>query len=218
MRRGSARLCPASLLARRYPLSRRTKSDVIRPLYNWVMRQAAGRHAPKALAAVSFAESSFFPIPPDVMLAPMILARPDKAYAYAAICTAASVLGGCLGYAIGYFLEPVGVWMLGLLGHAEGVDQFKSWYAEWGLWVILVKGLTPFPYKVVTIASGLAQFSFPMFLAASVVTRGGRFFLAAFVLKRFGPKILEVVERRLYTVTLVVLALIVAGFVAMRLL
>ena len=194
------------------------KSDVIRPLYNWVMKQAGGRHAPKALAVVSFAESSFFPIPPDVMLAPMILARPEKAYTYATICTVASVLGGCLGYAIGYYLEPVGVWLLTLLGHPEGPEEFRRFFAEWGLWVILIKGLTQFPYKVVTIASGLAQFSFPVFVAASVVTRGGRFFLAAWVLKRYGPKILEVIERRLLLVTAVVLALIVGAVLLMRLL
>ncbi|MBC6980393.1 YqaA family protein [Caulobacter sp. 17J80-11] len=191
---------------------------MIRPLYNWVMAQAKSRHAPKALAAVSFAESSFFPIPPDVMLAPMILARPEKAYRYALICTIASVLGGCLGYAIGYFLEPVGIWLLSLLGHAEGVDQFRHWYAQWGLLVILVKGLTPFPYKVVTIASGLAAFNFPVFVAASVVTRGARFFLAAFILKRFGPQILEVVERRLALVAVIVIALVVVGVLLVRLL
>ncbi|NEX92036.1 YqaA family protein [Caulobacter sp. 17J65-9] len=191
---------------------------MIRPLYNWVMKLAAGRHAPKALAAVSFAESSFFPIPPDVMLAPMILARPEKAYRYATICTIASVLGGCLGYAIGYFLEPVGLWVLSLIGHADGLDKFKELYGQYGLWVILVKGLTPFPYKLVTIASGLAQFNFAVFVAASVVTRGARFFLAAWVLKRFGPQILEVVERRLYTVAAVVLALIVGGVLLVRLL
>nr|WP_205598074.1 YqaA family protein [Caulobacter sp. 17J65-9] len=182
------------------------------------MKLAAGRHAPKALAAVSFAESSFFPIPPDVMLAPMILARPEKAYRYATICTIASVLGGCLGYAIGYFLEPVGLWVLSLIGHADGLDKFKELYGQYGLWVILVKGLTPFPYKLVTIASGLAQFNFAVFVAASVVTRGARFFLAAWVLKRFGPQILEVVERRLYTVAAVVLALIVGGVLLVRLL
>nr|WP_222934266.1 YqaA family protein [Caulobacter sp. 17J80-11] len=182
------------------------------------MAQAKSRHAPKALAAVSFAESSFFPIPPDVMLAPMILARPEKAYRYALICTIASVLGGCLGYAIGYFLEPVGIWLLSLLGHAEGVDQFRHWYAQWGLLVILVKGLTPFPYKVVTIASGLAAFNFPVFVAASVVTRGARFFLAAFILKRFGPQILEVVERRLALVAVIVIALVVVGVLLVRLL
>jgi membrane protein YqaA with SNARE-associated domain len=189
---------------------------VIRPLYNWVMKQAASKHAPWALAAVSFAESSFFPVPPDVMLAPMAAARPEKAYRYALICTIASVLGGMLGYAIGYFAAPLGQKLLALTGHSEGLESFRHWYANWGVWVILIKGLTPIPYKLVTIASGLAKFSFPVFVAASVVTRGGRFFIAAGLLKRFGPSIMPVIEKRLYTATAVFLALLVGGFVLMK--
>ena len=165
---------------------------MLRKLYDRVMTLAGSRHAPMALAAVSFAESSFFPIPPDVMLAPMVLARPEKAYLYAGICSLASVLGGCLGYAIGYFMEPVGLAVLRLMGHADGQQAFQAWFAQWGLWVILIKGLTPIPYKLVTIASGLAHFSFVTFLWASVVTRGARFFLTATVLKYFGPQILEI--------------------------
>ncbi len=170
---------------------------MLRKLYDRVMTLAGSRHAPVALAAVSFAESSFFPIPPDVMLAPMVLARPEKAYLYAGICSLASVLGGCLGYAIGYFLEPVGLAVLRFMGHADGQQAFQAWFAQWGLWVILIKGLTPIPYKLVTIASGLAHFSFVTFLWASVVTRSARFFLTATVLKYLGPQILEQVERRL---------------------
>lgn len=176
---------------------------MLRKLYDRVMTLAGSRHAPMALAAVSFAESSFFPIPPDVMLAPMVLARPEKAYLYAGICSLASVLGGCLGYSIGYFMEPVGLAVLSLMGHADGQQAFQAWFAQWGLWVILIKGLTPIPYKLVTIASGLAHFSFVTFLWASVVTRGARFFLTATVLKYFGPQILEQVERRLAVFTAV---------------
>lgn len=176
---------------------------MLRKLYDRVMTLAGSRHAPMALAAVSFAESSFFPIPPDVMLAPMVLARPEKAYLYAGICSLASVLGGCLGYAIGYFMEPVGLAVLRLMGHADGQQAFQAWFAQWGLWVILIKGLTPIPYKLVTIASGLAHFSFVTFLWASVVTRSARFFLTATVLKYFGPQILEQVERRLAVFTAV---------------
>jgi membrane protein YqaA with SNARE-associated domain len=170
---------------------------MLRKLYDWVMGLAGSRHAPTALAVVSFTESSFFPIPPDVMLAPMVLARPERAYLYASICTAASVVGGCLGYAIGYFLEPVGLAVLRLMGHPDGQQAFQAWFDQWGLWVILIKGLTPIPYKLVTIASGLAHFSFVTFIWASVLTRGARFFLTATILKYYGPKILEQVERRL---------------------
>ncbi|WEK41306.1 MAG: DedA family protein [Candidatus Brevundimonas colombiensis] len=170
---------------------------MLRKLYDRVFELARSRHATKALAVVSFVESSFFPIPPDVMLAPMILARPQKAYFYAAVCTIASVLGGMLGYAIGYFLTDVGLAIMRVLGHSDGVEQFRQWFDQWGLWVILIKGLTPIPYKLVTIASGLAAFSFPIFIAASVATRGGRFFLEAWILKRWGPAMLAQVEKRL---------------------
>ena len=187
---------------------------MLRRLYDWVMGLAASRHAPSALFAVSFAESSFFPVPPDVMLAPMVLARPEKAWRYAALCTLASVLGGCLGYAIGYFLQDAALWLMSLSGHEGGLDQFKCWYAEWGVWVILIKGLTPIPYKLVTIASGLAQFAFPVFIAASVVTRGARFFLVAAVVKKFGPAMLPVIERRLALFAGLAVALVVIGLVA----
>lgn len=187
---------------------------MLRRLYDWVMGLAASRHAPSALFAVSFAESSFFPVPPDVMLAPMVLARPDKAWRYAALCTLASVLGGCLGYAIGYYLQDAALWLMSLTGHAGGLAEFQCWYAEWGVWVILIKGLTPIPYKLVTIASGLAQFAFPVFIAASVVTRGARFFLVAAVVKKFGPAMLPVIERRLALFAGLAVALVVIGLVA----
>ncbi len=188
----------------------------VRALYDWTMGLAASRHATSALAVVSFLESSVFPIPPDVVLAPMVLARPEKAYTYAGICTVASVIGGILGYAIGYFLSDLGESLLALMGHAGGLETFRQWYAEWGVWVILIKGATPIPYKLVTIASGLAAFNFPVFVIASIATRGVRFFLVAFVLKRYGPAILSVVERRLYMTATIVVAAVIAGFLALR--
>ncbi|MGZ8363432.1 MAG: YqaA family protein [Caulobacteraceae bacterium] len=191
---------------------------MLRKLYQKTLSLAASRNAPWWLAAVSFAESSFFPIPPDVLLAPMVLARRDKAYVYAAICTAASVIGGCFGYAIGYFAGDLGLKMLALMGHKDGLEAYRHWYEQWGLWVILIKGATPIPYKLVTIASGLAAFSFPMFVAASVLTRGLRFFGVAFILERFGPAMLPTIEKRLYLITGVVVALIIAGFVLVRML
>jgi membrane protein YqaA with SNARE-associated domain len=189
---------------------------MLRKLYDWVMDLAGSRHAPSALCAVSFAESSFFPIPPDVMLAPMVLARPERAYLYAGLCTVSSVLGGCLGYFIGFHLGDLGHWLLALLGHADGEAAFREWFGKWGLWVILIKGLTPIPYKLVTIASGLAHFSFVTFLWASVVTRGARFFLTATLLKYFGPAVREEVEKRLTLYTVIGVAVLVGAFVAVR--
>lgn len=191
---------------------------MLRKLYDWVFDLARSRHATKALAVVSFAESSVFPIPPDVMLAPMILARPEKAYFYALVCSVASVLGGILGYAIGYFLTDVGLFILRVLGHAEGLEHFRAWFDQWGLWVIMIKGLTPIPYKLVTIASGLAAFSFPVFVAASVVTRSARFFAEAFILKTWGPVMMEMVEKRLALFSLIGLVVLVVGVVALKLL
>ena len=189
---------------------------MLRKLYDWVMNLAGSRHAPTALCAVSFAESSFFPIPPDVMLAPMVLARPERAYFYAFLCTISSVVGGCLGYFIGFHLGDLGHWLLALLGHADGEESFRHWFDKWGLWVILIKGLTPIPYKLVTIASGLAHFSFVTFLWASVVTRGARFFLTATLIKYFGPAVREEVEKRLTLYTVIGLVVLVGALVAVR--
>lgn len=170
---------------------------MLRRMYDAVMRLSASRHAPSALFVVSFTESSFFPIPPDVMLAPMVLARPYKAWTYATICTVASVLGGLFGYAIGYFLEPVGMWMLSLLGKAETFEASKALFQQHGALIILIKGLTPIPFKLITIASGIFAFNLPLFIFLCVVTRGARFFLVAYVVKTFGPAMLPVIERRL---------------------
>jgi membrane protein YqaA with SNARE-associated domain len=189
---------------------------MLRKIYDWVMGLAGSRHAPAALCAVSFAESSFFPVPPDVMLAPMVLAKPEKAYFYAFLCTVSSVIGGCLGYAIGFYLEPVGHALLALMGHADGQAAFQAWFDRWGLWVILIKGLTPIPYKLVTIASGLAQFSFVTFIWASVLTRGARFFLTATLLKYWGPAVREEVEKRLALYTVIGIVVLVGGIVAYK--
>ncbi|HEY0599475.1 YqaA family protein [Brevundimonas sp.] len=191
---------------------------MLRKLYDWVFSLARSRHATPALAVISFAESSIFPVPPDVMLAPMILARPEKAYFYAFVCTVASVLGGILGYAIGYYLTDLGLWLMNLLGHSDGLAEFQHWFDQWGLAVILIKGLTPVPYKLVTIASGLAAFSFPVFVAASVVTRGARFFLEAWVLRRWGPAMLAQVEKRLAMWSVIGIVVLVGAVLAVKLL
>jgi membrane protein YqaA with SNARE-associated domain len=185
--------------------------------YSWMMRTAAHDKAPQALFWVSFAESSFFPIPPDVMLIPMVLAKPAKAWVYATICTVGSVLGGILGYAIGYFLyETIGLWLIQAYGLANQFEAYRAAYNEWGLWIILIKGLTPIPYKLVTIASGAAAFNFWVFIAASIITRAARFFLVAALLYWLGEPIREFIERRLTLVTTAFVVLLVGGFVAIK--
>lgn len=192
-------------------------SNPLRRLYEWTMKQAAGPQAEKALAGVSFAESSFFPIPPDVMLVPMILAAPDKAWRLAGICTVASVLGGLLGYAIGYFLyETAGIWLMNLYGMENGVAEFRAMYNEWGAWIILLKGLTPIPFKLVTIASGVAGYNLLWFVVLSTITRAARFYLVAALLYWGGPTLREFVEKRLELVMLGALAAVVVGFVAVE--
>ncbi|MEI6283069.1 MAG: VTT domain-containing protein, partial [Alphaproteobacteria bacterium] len=124
--------------------------------------------------------------------------------------TAASVIGGMLGYAIGFYLTGVGQWLLALVGHPQGVEVFRAWFAKWGIWVIMIKGLTPIPYKLVTIASGVAHFNFFTFIMASVVTRGARFFLVAYVVKTFGPAMVPVIEKRLALIAGLVIALAAA--------
>ncbi len=185
--------------------------------YHWTMRMASHRKAPHGLFWVSFAESSFFPIPPDAMLIPMVVANPAKAWSYAGTATVASVLGGIVGYAIGYFLyETLGVWLINIYGLATQFQEYRALYNEWGLWIILIKGMTPIPYKLVTIASGAAAFDIWVFLAASVVTRGARFFLVAALLYWFGNPIRDFVERRLTLVTTAFLVALIGGFVVVR--
>ena len=191
---------------------------MFRGLYDWTLRLANHRHAIRSMAAVSFAESSFFPIPPDVMLVPMILARREQAWLIAAVCTVTSVAGGIFGYAIGYFLyDSVGQWLINLYGLQEGATEFRSWYAQWGAAIILVKGLTPIPFKLVTIASGLAAFNFPLFVLTALITRGARFFLIAALLKRYGPAIQDFIERRLNLIGFAFLLALAAGFGAVAL-
>ena len=190
---------------------------MIRAVYDRILSLSASPRAPLWLALISFAEASFFPVPPDALLIPMVLARPRRAWALAAICTAASVLGGCLGYLIGAELFDRVARPILRLYHAEAaLGNFQALYARWGLWVILIKGLTPIPYKLVTIASGAAHFNFAVFVAASAVTRSARFFLEAALLCRFGEPVRGFIETRLTLVTLAVLALAIAGVVVLH--
>jgi len=179
---------------------------------------ARSPNAERTLFAISFAESSFFPLPPDLMLGPMAAAEPSKWFRYAFTCTVASVLGGLLGYAIGLFLmDSVGGAILRFFGYAgEREAELRAFYDQWGAWFIFLKGLTPIPYKLVTILSGAMHFSLPIFVAASIVTRGLRFMAVAWIFQRFGPQIAPVLEKRLGLVLLVAAVLIVAVLIAMR--
>lgn len=190
---------------------------MLRRLYDWTMRLASRPNALTALGAVSFAESSFFPIPPDAMIVPMVLARPDRAWAIALVATVASVLGGIAGYAIGYYLlATIGQTIIATYGYETEFANFRQAYNEWGLWIILIKGLTPIPYKLVTIASGAAAFDFPVFVLASIATRGLRFFAVAALLRWYGPPIRDFVERRLTLVATVFLIAVVGGFFVVK--
>ncbi|MEP9367469.1 YqaA family protein [Xanthobacter sp. VNH20] len=188
---------------------------MLRKLYDWVIAYSARPSAPWALGVVSFAESSIFPIPPDVLQVPMTLARPDKAWTYALIATLSSVAGGLVGYAIGALLyDSVGQFLINLYGYGQKVEGFRQAYAHYGHWVILLKGITPIPYKLVTITSGFADYNLFWFLVLSLITRGARFFLLAALLRYFGPAAREFIEKRLGLVTLGLLAVVVIGLLA----
>ncbi|HEY7688595.1 MAG TPA: YqaA family protein [Dongiaceae bacterium] len=195
----------------------RRLSATLRRLYDWIIALSQSPRAMPALAAVAFTESSFFPIPPDAMIIPMVLAQPKKAWRIATVATVASVIGGLFGYAIGFYLyETVGQWLIDLYGMQEGVDSFREQFNQYGFWIILVKGATPIPYKIVTIACGIAHYSLALFLIASIITRGGRFFIVAALLRIYGEPIRLFIERRLTLVTTAFVILIVVGFVALR--
>jgi membrane protein YqaA with SNARE-associated domain len=191
-------------------------------LHRLYMRTLALAASPRALwwlAAVAFAESSFFPIPPDALLIPMALARPDRAWRFAAVCTVASVIGGALGYLIGYAVfDQLARPLIDFYGYRDRFAAFQDLYARYGLLVILIKGLTPIPYKIVTIASGAAKFNFTVFMLASAATRGARFFIVAALLRFFGTPMRDFIERRLTLVTSLFAAGLVGGFLALKLL
>jgi len=190
---------------------------MLRRLYDWTIRQAASRNALWVLALVSFLESSVFPIPPDVLMIPMIIAAPHRAWRIASVCLLASVLGGFLGYAIGAGLyESVGRPVLEFYGKDAQFGVFRDTYNEWGAWAVLIAGVTPFPYKVITILSGATGLDLAVFGVASLIARGLRFFVVAALLWRFGAPIRDFIEHRLGLVFTVFVVLLVGGFVALR--
>lgn len=196
---------------------REGRNPVLRRVYDWTMDFAANRNAMWALFVISFIESSVFPIPPDILLVPMILAARDKAWKIAGVCTIASVLGGVAGYGIGYFLyESVGQPLLEFYGKAEKFAEFQGMYNEWGAWVVAMAGLTPFPYKVITIASGVTALDPVTFIVASVLSRGVRFYLEALLLWYFGEPMREFIEKYLGWLVTAGFVVLFGGFLAVK--
>jgi membrane protein YqaA with SNARE-associated domain len=186
---------------------------MFKKLYHWTLALAESPRATFALGAVSFAESSFFPIPPDVILVPMALAKPQRALFYALVCTLTSVAGGIVGYGIGWLLwDTLGQWLINLYGYGARMEVVKAAYDQWGWLFILVKGLTPIPYKLVTIVSGLLEYNFPLFVLLSLITRGARFFLIAGLLNKFGEPIRDLLDRYFGVFLMIIAVFVVGGF------
>ena len=190
---------------------------MLRRLYDWTMGLAGHRHALPALALVAFIESSLFPVPPDILIIPMVLAARSRAWRIATVATVASVVGGLLGYAIGAGLyETVGRPVLDFYGYAEKFESFSEAYNEWGAWIVAGAGFTPFPYKVITIASGVTGLDLAVFMIASVISRGARFFLLAALLWYFGPPIRRFIEANLPLLATLFFVLLFGGFLVAR--
>jgi membrane protein YqaA with SNARE-associated domain len=188
---------------------------MLRRLYDWALSLADKPHALWVMAAISFADSSFLPLPPDFLLIPMSIAKPKKAWWFAFVCTIASVAGAVLGYAIGAYLwDTLGQWLIKLYGMEGKAAQFRQLYAEWGAWVIVIKGFTPIPYKLVTIVSGLAGYDFPAFVLLSLLTRGARFFVLAVLLNRFGDPVRQALDRHLTVIVSACLVVLFGGVLA----
>lgn len=190
---------------------------MLRGLYDWMLTQAGRRHALWVLAGLSFAESSVFPIPPDVMLIPMVLAVRERAWLIAGVCTIASVTGGFAGYAIGHYLfDALGQPLIEFYGYEEKFTVFRDYYNEWGGWIVAAGGFTPLPYKVITIASGATTLDPWVFLVASTLARGARFFIVAALLWKFGPPIRALIERHLGKFALLFFALLIGAFLLLK--
>ena len=186
---------------------------MFKKLYQWTLSLAESPRATWALGIIAFAESSFFPLPPDLILVPMSLAKPKKAWFYAGLCTIASVAGGVLGYLIGSVLyESVGKWVIHFYGYDEKALVLRACYDKYGWLIILLKGLTPIPYKLVTIVSGFAGYSIFLFIALSLLTRGARFYILAGILNRFGEPIKRLLDRHFAPFMILILVMIVGGF------
>ena len=190
---------------------------MLRKLYDWTLNLAAHKHALLALALLSFIESSIFPIPPDILLIPMVLAMRDRAWLVAGVCTVASVIGGMMGYGIGFFMyEQIGKPILDFYHYSLKFSEFQVTYNQWGAWAVFFAGITPFPYKVITILSGMTGLSLPVFIIASIIARGMRFFIIAALLWKYGDAIRAFIERRLGVMFFLLVVLLLVGFVAVK--
>ncbi|MEE6208238.1 MAG: YqaA family protein [Alphaproteobacteria bacterium] len=190
----------------------------VRKIYDWIIGLSGGKHALACLFAISFIESSFFPIPPDIMLIPMILATPKKAWKIAGVCTVASVIGAYLGYIIGvYFFQLIAEPLLNFYGYLEKFNDFKKLYEEYGAWIVFGAGITPFPYKIITIASGVVHLNLLIFTVASIIARGLRFFVIAWLLKTYGEKMRTFIEKNLGWLSVLFLILLIGGFMLIKL-
>lgn len=195
-----------------------TFNQLVRKIYDSVIHLSSDKHALAWLFAISFIESSFFPIPPDIMLIPMILATPKKAWKIAGVCTIASVIGAYLGYIIGfYFFELIAEPLLEFYGYLEKFNEFKNLYSEYGAWIVFGAGITPFPYKIITIASGVVQLNLVVFTIASIIARGLRFFVIAWLLKAYGEKMRTFIEKNLGWLSVLFLILLIGGFLLIKL-
>jgi len=201
----------------KWPQAPKIEAGMIRKLYDWTISLAAHPRAIWALAIIAFVESSFFPIPPDVLMIPMIIAAPTRAFRIAAVATVASLLGGLFGYAIGALLfETVGQPILDFYGKADAFESFAIRYNDWGAWAVLIAGVTPFPFKVITIASGATGLSLPVFIVSAILARALRFFVVAALLWKFGPPIRGFIERRLGLMFAIFCVLLLGGFYLVR--
>ena len=190
---------------------------MLKRLYEWIMRLAASRHATVALFLLAFGESFIVPVPPDAMLAPMVLARPDRAWLNASVCAAGSVLGGIVGYVIGFALQPAAHWMLAHSGHGAAEPSIHAAFAKYGVAVIL-SGVVPLvPFPLITLSSGLAHFSLWQFVVAAAVARLARFFAIAAIVKRFGARVVLMMEQRLALAAACAIALTIAAVVVLEL-
>ncbi len=190
---------------------------MLRKLYDWVLHWAETPYGSWALFILAFAESSFFPIPPDVLLIALAISIPAKAFRYALICSAGSVLGGIAGYVIGYqFMDLIGFRILNFYGLMEKYDIISDLYGRYNAWAVGIAGFTPVPYKVFTISAGAFKINFPVFLMASVVSRSARFFLVGWLIYKFGAEIRSFIDRYFNILAVVFTILLIGGFILIK--
>ncbi len=191
--------------------------NIFRKLYNWTLTKSSQKEAPWFLGLISFSESSFFPIPPDIILIPMVLAKRGKAFLFATICTVSSVIGGAFGYFIGLILfNSIGIVLINFYHLGEALDEFRNYYNSYGAWIVIIAGFTPFPFKVITIASGLFQLNFTIFIICSILSRGARFYIVSGLLYLFGEIIKKFIDKYFNILTILFIILLVGGILIVK--